>query len=412
MAAVGVTAPAHNAVLLDSEGDPLAPVVLWCDRRCMDIAREQRRAWGEELLHRALVDLTHCWTLPQLTWVRQARPDLWSRTRRVLLGKDYLVYAITGAACTDATDAAGTAFYDPIRGEWLESVLTGAGIAPSLLPEVRPSTDIAGALSGAIAQQCGLTAGTPVVVGATDTAAELVSLGDLGPGDGLVKIATTGTVVVVHSEPAPGYGVLVYPHPDGRNWYTLAATNSAAAALDWFASVTSGGCASEDLPFEAAENLAPGAGGVVFIPNLDGSRTGEGAEFGAFIGLSAGHRQKHLLRAVLEGVAYSLADSWDRLRRLGPVPSAPFLTGGGLRNESWARIVLGTLDRDGRRVKYGEPASGAARLAAQGIGVSVEAPLSQLVSKPGPDAIAGLAEARRRYQRFERLLREPSSAVD
>ena len=403
--AIGVTAPAHNAVLLGADDQPIAPVILWSDRRCTGIAEEQRTQWGEELLRRALVDLSHCWTLPQLAWSRANRPDVWSRTRRLLFGKDYVVHALTGAYCTDASDAAGTAFYDQRASGWMTDLLDDIGVPLDWLPEVRPATDVVGGLQPSIAAQCGLVAGTPVVMGVTDTAAELVSLGALKPCDGLVKIATTGTVVIVgrHAEGRPG--VISYPHPEPGLWYSLAATNSAGASLAWLCSLFGDPLVAGDSRPELAESVPAGADGLVFLPYIDGARSDRNMEFGAFVGLNAAHGQEHLFRALLEGVAFSLAECWEYLGGTSPMPDRPFLTGGGLRNPVWVGIVLAVLDRPGRRVPAGEPATGVARLAGKGTGMSIAPPQAYEIDKPGEEVVEKLAEARTRYRQVEEALR-------
>jgi xylulokinase len=406
--AIGVTAPAHNAVLMDAAGQPTAPVILWSDRRCAQVVQQQRHDWGEQLLARALVDLGCGWTLPQLAWSRANRPDAWRRTRGFLIGKDYLVHALTGRYGTDPSDAAGTAFYDPVARGWMTDLLDDAGIPPDWAPAIRPATDVVGGLLSSVAGRCGLRPGTPVVTGATDTAAELVSLGAVRPGDGLVKVATTGTVVVVEPEPRGRPGVLVYPHPEPGRWYALSAANSAGASLAWLWSVFSGTSVTPEAQFDEATPVSVGADGLVFLPNLDGSRSGGSPEFGAFVGLSAAHRREHLIRAVLEGVAFALADCWDRLGARSPMPERPFLTGGGLRNPTWAGIVLGVLGRSGRRVAGGEPATGAARLAAEGTGIDISAPAAHEVQCPAAATVRDLSEARARFRKVEQALRTAS----
>lgn len=403
--AIGVTAPAHNAVLLDADDRPTAPVILWSDSRCAAVAHQQRRCWGKELLDRALVDLTHCWTLPQLAWTRANRPDVWARTRRLLFGKDYLVHELTGAYCTDPSDAAGTALFDQRARGWMADLLDDVGVPYNWLPEVRAATDVIGGLRASLAARCGLVAGTPVVMGATDTAAELVALGAVRPGDGLVKIATTGTVVTVGSAVEGRPGVIVYPHPEAGLWYSLAATNSAGASLAWFCSLFPDPLVPDDAQLEQARSVPTGADGLVFVPHIDGARSDGGLDFGAFVGLSAAHRREHLIRAVLEGVAFSLAECWDYLARSSQMPSSPFLTGGGLRNALWASIVLGVLNRPGRRVPGGEPATGVARLAACGIGITIGRPPSDQVIQPSHEIVDGLSAARARYQGVEKALR-------
>lgn len=381
--ALGLTAPAHNAVLVGEDAEPLAPVLLWSDARPHAVAEELRTAFGAEFFERTLVRLGPAWTLPQLVWLQRACPDVWARTRRVLVGKDYLRYVLTGVAATDPSDAAGTALYDQSAGTWWAELCTEAGIAEGLLPPVRRPTELAGGLDRAWADATGLAEGTPVAVGATDTAAELVSVGATEPGAGLVKIASTGTVVQVVDGPRSDPRLLCYPHPEPGRWYLIAATNTAATAHAWLCRQLGRLDHPVERPLgglvEAAETEArrapPGSGGLLFLPFLEGERTPywDPRLRGAFLGLSSSHGVAHLSRAVLEGVALGLRGCRDLLADLGHRLDAPALTGGGARSALWRSILTSALGQQGRVVTPHGPALGAAMLAASALGAPLGA---------------------------------------
>jgi xylulokinase len=372
--ALSVTAPAHAAVLVGDGGRPLSRVLLTFDGRATRIAAALRRAYGRAFFERSFVDLSPAWTLPQLVWLRQRLPEAWPRIRAVLIGKDYIRYRMTGELATDPTDAAGTAMYDPLAGRWLEVAREDTGLRPDQLPPVLPALSVGGRLTRNWAHRTGLPNGTPVAVGATDTAAELYSLGAVGDGAGLVKIASTGTVVCVSDQPHPHPGVLTYPHCLPGRWYTLAATNTAATAYAWLAAAVF----DQQDPgtpdsFEAMDALArrvpPGAGGVLFLPFLDGERSPHWDRDlrAAFLGVAGGHGRAHLCRAVLEGVAFSLRSCRDLLAGLGLRVERPFLTGGGVRSSLWRSILVSVLGQAGCWMEPHGPALGAARLAAAAV---------------------------------------------
>lgn len=368
---ISVTAPAHNVVLLDKTGAPLDEVMLWSDRRPTAIAQQLRDELGVEFFERTFVDLSAAWSLPQLVWLRQSRPELWPRIHKVLPGKDYIRYAMTGVAATDPSDAAGTAMYDQRNGSWLEGIERETGLSPDVLPQVRAATDIAGGLDRTWARSVGLPEGTPVVVGATDTAVELVSIDATRADQGVVKVASTGTIVAVTDRPIPHRRLLTYPHAIADRWYTLAATNTAATSREWLVKAVLGQSGTDlDALDRAARQLAPGASGLLFLPFLDGERSPlwDPHSRGAFLGLRGHHDARHLYRAVLEGVACSLRACQQLLDACGLRVREPALTGGGLSNPLWREIIVSVLGQPAYHVWPVGPAVGAARIAAMAVG--------------------------------------------
>lgn len=370
IAGLCLTAPAHNVVLADNDGRPLGPVLLWSDRRPAAVIDQIYDDVGD-LLRPSLVKLGAGWSLSQLAWLRQAGQLESAKVRWVLPGKDYIRFRLTGEAATDPSDAAGTAMYDQMRGGWIDGLAAYLGLAEDVLPPVRRPWDVGGSLRPDWASATGLPAGTPVVVGATDTAAELVSVNGLHAGSGLVKIASTGTVVAVSSGPRHGPGVMTYPHVIPGSWYHVAATNTAAIAYQWLRTevlaANDGDVTSElDRCERAAASVETGAEGVLFLPFLEGERCpyDDPRLRAGFIGLTARHGRAHLLRAVMEGVAFSLRSCRDALSEYGLTVRAPYLTGGGLRSPLWRQIVVNVLGEAGRFVPSAGPALGAARFAA------------------------------------------------
>jgi xylulokinase len=210
-----------------------------------------------------------------------------------------------------------------------------------------------------------------VIVGATDTAAELYSLDLVAPGSGLIKIASTGTVVAVLDEPRPDPRTLTYPHVLPGLWYTLTATNTAAVAFSWLRETLyaspAGTPAATYAEMDAIASSAPaGADGVLFLPFLDGERSPywDPGLRASFLGLSGAHGRAHLSRAVLEGVCYSLRDCRDLLETLGIVVERPILTGGGMESKLWRTILASVLGVTGSTASPQGPAIGSAYMAA------------------------------------------------
>jgi xylulokinase len=377
VAAIGTTAPAHTAVLVDANGDPLARAILPYDRRCAATAERMRVEYDTAFFGRTFVSLGPSWTLPQLVWLREQQPEIWPRIRHLLLTKDYATFLLTGRPSTDPSDAAGTAMYDQRRGVWDEDVCRQAGLDSVRLPPIHRATDIAGGLTAEWASLTGIAAGTPVIVGATDTAAELYSLGLITPGTGLVKIASTGTVVAVLGEPRPDPRILTYPHVSDGLWYTLTATNTAAVAFSWlretvFASAQGTPAATYAEMDAVASTVPAGSAGLMFLPFLDGERSPywDPNLRASFLGISGAHGRAHLSRAVLEGVCFSLRDCRDLLAGLGIEVPEPIFTGGGVESELWRTILASVLGVSGRTASPQGPAIGSAYLAAAAVGGS------------------------------------------
>jgi xylulokinase len=394
--AITPTAPAHTAVLMDGAGAALDRVLLPYDTRSAATAVELERRYGPELFERTFVRLGPSWTLPQLAWLRGRSPDYWPRIRHMLITKDFATHCLTGGAVvTDPSDAAGTAMYDQREGTWIEPLCQAAGLRLDQLPEIRPAHDRAGALCAEWAHTTGLLRGTPVAVGCTDTAAELLSLDAEATGRGLVKIASTGTVVAVIDEPHPDPRILTYPHCVPGLWYTLAATNSAAASYQWlretvFAATGGDFAASYAEMDEVAAKVSPGAEGVLFLPFLTGERSPywDADLRSAFLGVSAAHGRAHMSRAVLEGVALSLRDCRDLLADLGIELKAPDYTGGGVASRLWRRILASMLATTGRLTEPQGPAIGAALIAARSVGAKVTLQRNDELVVPEPDWLA------------------------
>jgi xylulokinase len=375
--ALGITAPAHYAVLCDGHGQPLNRVLLASDGRPEAVAEALRARIGDRFFEVTGQRLTAGWTFPQLVWFRRTHPDVWPRVRTVLVGKDYVRFRLTGEAATDASDAAGTALFDQDAGVWSAELCREADLDPSVLPPIKPATSEGGRLTSEWAGILGLRAGTPVAVGATDTAAELVSVGAIDAGDSIVKIASTGTVVGVTDRPRRHPALLAYPHAISGRWYTAAATNTAATAFTWLRHTLFG---DDGLSFRdayrrmdaMARRVPPGANGLLFLPFLEGERSPywDRDLRAALIGMASSHTRQHVCRAVLEGVALSLRACRDTMAQAGVPLERPVFAGGGTASTVWRTILASVLGIDGQLAEPQGPAVGAAYLAAAAVGVA------------------------------------------
>ena len=365
--AVGLSGQMHGLVLLDASGQVLRPAILWNDGRAHAECAELESA---EPRSRAITGNLAMpgFTAPKMLWVRRHEPDAFARTLRVLLPKDLLRLRLTGEPISDMSDAAGTLWLDVGARRWSAAMLAATGLDERHMPRLVEGTAIAGHLRADVAAEWGLSPGIPVAGGAGDNAAGATGVGCIAPGQAFVSLGTSGVVFVTDAAflPDPDRAVHAFCHCLPDTWHRMSVILSAAASLAWLTRVT--GAADEtSLLGELAAAGVPGDGRLVFLPYLSGERTphNDPAATGVFFGLTSTHGRADLTRAMLEGVAFALADGLDALEARGGRIASLMAIGGGARSALWLRILASALDRPLRTVIGGEvgPALGAARLA-------------------------------------------------
>ncbi len=364
--AVGLSGQMHGAVLLDAADHVLRPAILWNDGRahaeCSELEAEEPRS-------RAITGNLAMpgFTAPKLLWVRRHEPEVFAQVRRVLLPKDWLRLHMTGEAISDMSDAAGTLWLDVGARRWSQAMLGATDLSETQMPRLAEGTEIAGHLRADIAAEWGLAAGIPVAAGASDNAAGAVGIGCIAPGQSFVSLGTSGVMFIADAAflPDPEHAVHAFCHCLPNVWHRMSVTLSAAASLAWWARIA--GAAEVSLLAELQEAGVSSTSGPVFLPYLSGERTphNDAGASAAFVGLTAAHGRVDMTRAVLEGVAFALADGLNALEARGSHIDALTAIGGGARSALWLRILASALDRPLRTVSGGEvgPALGAARLA-------------------------------------------------
>lgn len=371
--ALGLSGQMHGLVPLDAHGEVLRPALLWNDQRTGDAVREiEARVPRSELVRRTGNRMVTGFQLPKLQWLRQAEPENFARLRHALLPKDYLGYVLTGEQATEPSDASGVGALSLSRRDWDTDLLDALKLPPSLFPSVLPSGAVVGFLTAGVARATGLPLGLPVVAGGGDNAAAGVALGlsRRRPQVGSVSLGTSGVVFVPLDTPTPDPQgrVHLFCHADG-GYHLLGVTLSAAGALQWLRDRVAPEVPLDTLLREA-EGVPSGADGLTFLPFLAGERSPHmDPELRAsWVGLSLAHGRGHLTRALLEGVACSLADAYEVMRPLSRLQTL-LATGGGARSDLWLGMVSGALELEVRRAAS-EPgaAHGAAMLAMSAAG--------------------------------------------
>lgn len=389
---VGLTGQMHGLVLLDESGAVLRPAILWNDQRTSeecDLIRE--RLGRERLIELTGNDALTGFTAPKIVWVQRHEPDVHRRIRHVLLPKDYVRYRLTGAFATDKAGAGGTLLLDVRSRDWSEEVLGALEIPSGWLPPTHEGPEATGEVSTAAAEATGLKAGTPVVAGSGDQAAQAVGVGAVEEGTMAVTLGTSGVVFAPASAPVvePEGRLHAFPHAVPGRWHLMGVMLSAAGSLRWYRDTIAPDLSYDDLLAEAAD-VPPGSEGLLFLPYLTGERTPHPDPLarGAFVGLTVRHGRGHLTRAVLEGVAFGLRDSFRLMQAAGvAAPEQVRISGGGAKSPLWRQIIADVLGVELVTVGTTEGAAyGAALLAGVGADVwpSVEAACRSVVEVKEP----------------------------
>ena len=367
VAAIGLSGQMHGAVLLDGHGRVLRPAILWNDGRSETECAALEQAVPVRAItgNRAMPGFT----APKLLWVRRHEPDVFARTKTVLLPKDYLRWRMTGEYASDLSDASGTLWLDVGARKWSDAMLQATDLATTHMPRLVEGCEVSAHLHPRVAEEWRMDA-VPVVGGAGDQAAGAVGVGAVADGASFVSLGTSGVYFVPGAEyrPNPAGGVHAFCHALPGMWHQMSVILSAASALGWVTRLV--GAASEAALLEEVERAAPAPGPLFFLPYLSGERTphNDANALGAFVGLHHDVDRAALARAVLEGVAFALADGQRALLDAGARLGEVSVIGGGARSPFWGRILAAAL---GRPLHYRQdaavgPALGAARLAMLG----------------------------------------------
>jgi len=364
--AIGLSGQMHGATLLDEEDKPLRSAILWNDGRSK-VACEQLESRAKDL-HQVAGNLAMPgFTAPKLIWVKEHEPDIFRKTAKVLLPKDYVRLLMTGDYASDMSDAAGTLWLDVARRDWSDDILAACDMTRSHMPDLFEGSEVTGSLRSEIAKSWGVPEGTPVVGGGGDNAAGAVGMGVVKPGGAFLSLGTSGVLFVANQtfEPNAKSGVHTFCHALPGLWHQMSVMLSAASCLDWAANLTAASGAAELVSAaEASDGFT--AKSPVFLPYLSGERTphNDPNAKGVLFGLTHTSDRAAIGQAVLEGVALAFADGLEALSSVTDIQTINVI-GGGARSAYWGRILAAALARPLVYRKYAEvgPALGASRLA-------------------------------------------------
>ena len=409
---VGLSGQMHGTVCLDREGHPVRPAIIWADGRSAQEVDELVAEIGRERLGRLTANpLGAGFMAATVRWLlRHERDTIW-HANNLVLPKDYIRLRLTRQIATDVSDASSTLLFDVANRCWSDEMIELVGLDPALLPRVVESQEVCGTVTRRASRDTGIPDGTPVVAGGGDQPVSAIGNGVTRPGVILSTIGTGGQLFSPLAGPAydPELRTHTFCHAVPGRWFAMGAILSAGLCLRWLRDQVFDGLGLDyEALSAAAGEVEPGAEGVLFLPYLLGERTPhmDARARGVFFGLALRHERRHLVRAVLEGVAFAMRDSLEIFRTFGVSTERIIATGGGAQSAVWRQIQADVFGSPLVSVATPEPAAcGAALLAGIGTGLwpdadSLAAGLSRVSGATDP-----IPENVDRYERLYQIYR-------
>lgn len=381
---IGLSGQMHGLVMLDGDNKVLRRSIIWCDQRSTAECDQITSLIGAERLIEITANpaLTG-FTASKIMWVKNNEPDVFEKAKKILLPKDYVRYRLTGEFATEVSDVSGMQLMDISGRCWSAEILSKLGIERSQLADLYESQEVSGKVSNTAAAQTGLREGTPVVGGGGDQAAGAVGNGIVKPGVVSSTIGTSGVVFAYLDKISidPKGRVHTFCHAVPDTWHVMGVTQGAGLSLKWF---RDNFCKEEKstaelmgvdpyvLMDQEADKVKAGSNGLLYLPYMMGERTPHLDPFakGVFFGLSAKHDKRDMIRAVMEGVVYSLRDCLEIISGMGVNVSEIRASGGGGKSKLWKQMQADVFGTGITTINSGEgPALGVALLAGVGTGI-------------------------------------------
>lgn len=399
----------HGLVTLDKGDRVIRPAILWNDGRTGEETDYLNQAIGKEKLSDYTANIAFAgFTAPKLLWMKKHEPENFAKIAKIMLPKDYLAYRLSGAFCTDVSDASGMLLLDVKNRRWSKEMLEICGVREEQLPRLYESYEAVGTLKPEIAKELGLPQAVKVVAGAGDNAAAAVGTGTVGDGMCNLSLGTSGTIFISSEK----FGVdennalHSFAHADG-NYHLMGCMLSAASCNKWWSEEI---LKTDDFGAEQAGITKLGENNVFYLPYLMGERSPHNNPDARamFIGMSMDTAREDMTQAVLEGVAFGLRDSLEIARSLGIQIERTKICGGGAKSVLWKKIIANVMNIKVDVIESEEgPALGGAMLAAVGCGEypDVKTAADKIVKvidtvEPEPGLVQKYEE---RYQKFKKI---------
>lgn len=408
VAGIGAGGQMHGLVALDEKDQVVRPAILWNDGRTGKQTDYLNEVIGKEQLSRYTANIAFAgFTAPKILWMKENEPELFQRTAKIMLPKDYITYRLSGAFCTDYSDASGMLLLDVEHKCWSEQMMEICGIQSAQLPELHESYEVVGTLKPELADLLGLSPEVKIVAGAGDNAAAAVGTGTVGEGRCNISLGTSGTIFISsrNFRVDENNALHSFDHADGY-YHLMGCMLSAASCNKWWMDEI---LRTKDYAKEQEKIEKLGGNHVFFLPYLMGERSphNDPDARAMFVGMTMDTTREDMTQAVMEGVIFGLRDSLEVARKLGIQVERTKICGGGAKSPLWKKMTANILNMEVDVIETEEgPGYGGAILAAVGCGefTDVEEAAGQLVKvidtvKPEPGLVLKYEE---KYQQFRK----------
>lgn len=399
----------HGLVTLDENDHVIRPAILWNDGRTGAETEYLNIVIGKEKLSEYTANIAFAgFTAPKILWMQKQEPELWKKTAKIMLPKDYLAYQFSGSFCTDYSDASGMLLLDVKNKCWSEQMLEICGVKEFQLPKLYESYEVVGTIKPELAKELGVSENVKIVAGAGDNAAAAVGTGTVGAGKCNISLGTSGTIFISsdHFTVDPVNALHSFDHADG-GYHLMGCMLSAASCNKWWMDEI---LQTKDYAGEQTSISKLGENQVFYLPYLMGERSphNDPDARAMFLGMSMNTMRQDMTQAVLEGVAFGLRDSLEVARSQGIEVQCSKICGGGAKSPLWQKIIANVMNLTLEIPKNEEgPGLGAAMLAAVGCGEYASAAeaceklvKTKAVIAPDPVLVEKYEE---RYQKFKKL---------
>lgn len=360
----------HTLVLMDEDDNIVRNAILWNDVRTFQECQEIKKSI--DIISITKNKVLEGFTLPKLLWVKKNEPENWKKINKFLLPKDFLVWYLTKAKVMDYSDASGTLCLDLEKNIWSKEIFEGFDIPLEIAPELRNSSDFIGNIEKELSRKLGFTKDIKVYPGGSDNACAALAAGIVEENSAMISIGTSGVFLASEGSEITEYdGKLhFFNHVIEKTYYSMGVTLAAGKSLEWFKNTFANKYTFDEL-LKNIDLVPVGSKGLIFTPYIMGERTPytDSKIRGSFIGIDANHNVHDFTRSVVEGITFSIKDSFKIMKQEGKMFNELISLGGGSRSENWLQIQADIFNIPVKTLLYDEgPAYGAALIASLGSG--------------------------------------------
>ncbi len=427
IAAISFSGQMMGCLCVDRNGRPLRPSIIWADSRAQKQALKiERKISQKDYYHISGHRNTASYGIQKLMWIRENEPEIYKKTYKVLNAKDYIVFKLTGKFYTEPSDANSFGCFDLKTFQWSDKILECTGVDREKLPEIVPSTYVAGEVARQVAVQAGLAEGTPVVMGGGDGVVANIGCGSIAPGKTYCCMGTSAWITTTTDQPVfdEEMRTVTWAHvipglyaPNGTMQY-------AGGSYSWVKQVI---CTLEmeqakkngTSPYDEMNRLAKdspiGSGGVVFLPYMLGERAPRWNPYakGTWLGLKPENTRGDMVRSVLEGITMNLSICLDILRAKAGIEEIT-VVGGGAKSEVWQQIMADIYDAEIKVPRLLEEGGSMGAAVIGGVGVRVYPDFSAIerfmkidqVKAPDRESVKKYGEIKKIFEQYYSALKD------